>query len=74
MSWSVLLPLLIQYGLPVAEDIFNKVTTSAPVTAADFDALRAAASVTAKDRMKAQLTAAGIALDSPQAVALLALT
>lgn len=70
---AALLPLIIQYGLPFAESVFNKVTSGAQVTAQDFADLRALAAQSATDRMKVVLAAHNIPLDSPQAVALLAL-
>lgn len=73
MPWTVFIPLLIQYGFPLAEDLFNKWTSGGNVTAADIADLKAKLQVTAQDQMKARLTAAGIPLDDPKAVALLAL-
>lgn len=67
--------LLITYGpagIDLAEKLWTVWTTKAPITAQLFTDLRALANQTAADRMKAQLTAAGVALDSPAAVALLA--
>jgi hypothetical protein len=74
MTWTVLIPLIAQYGLPLAEQLFQKWTSGTPPTQADFDALRVLAQQTANDRMKATLAAAGIPLTDPHAVALLALT
>lgn len=73
-TWAIIAQLVITEGLPLAEAIWKKWTTGTPPTQADFDELRALAGRTAKDRMKAQLTAAGIPLDDPKALALLALT
>ena len=72
MSWVALLPIILQYGLPVAELIFQKVTSKAPVQSSDFAELRALAQQSAKERMQAALVAASIPLDDPKAVALLA--
>lgn len=72
MTWATLIPLILQYGLPYAEKLWSLITANNAPTQADFDALRALASQTAQDRMKANLTAAGIPLDSPQALALIA--
>lgn len=74
MSWAILVPLIAQYGLPYVEKLYTLWTSSATPTMADFDALRALANQTAADRMKANLVAAGISLESDQAKALLALT
>jgi hypothetical protein len=64
--------LIIQVGLPLAIKLIDKVFSGKDFTQADWEALKADAAQTAKDRMIAQLTAAGIALDSPTAVALIA--
>lgn len=74
MNWAVLIPIIVQYGLPLAESLFQKWSSGTPPTQADFDQLRAAAQQTAQDRMKAQLAAANIPLTDPHAVALLALS
>lgn len=71
--WATLAPLIVQYGLDFAEAIFKKWSTNAVPTQADFDELRALASLTAVDKMKQALARAGIPLDSDQAKALLAL-
>lgn len=74
MGASDIISLIVQVGYPVAVKLIDKVFTKSPVTQADWDSIKADAAQTAKDRMKAQLVAAGIALDSPQAVALLGMT
>lgn len=71
--WMTLIPIIAQYGLPLAESLWQKATTGAPPTQADFDALRTMASQKAADLTRTQLAAAGIALDSPQGKAMLAL-
>lgn len=73
MNWSVLIPIIAQYGLPLAESLYQKFTSGTAPTQADFDQLRSLAQQTAQDRMKAKLAAAGIPLDDPKAVALLGL-
>jgi hypothetical protein len=73
MTWVTLIPLIAQYGLPYVEQLWKLWTTGTPPTQADFDNLRSLASQTASDRMKANLTAAGIPLTDPHAVSLLAL-
>lgn len=75
MGWVEIAGLLITYGpqgIDLAEKLWTKWSTKAPVTAQDFTDLRAMVNQTAADRMKVQLTKAGIPLDSPQGVALLA--
>lgn len=73
MSWTFLIQIIAQYGIPLAESLFQKWTTGSPPTQADFDQLKLLAQQTAKDRLIAQLNAAGIPLTDPKAVALLAL-
>lgn len=74
MGWEIWIPIIAQYGIPLAEDLFKKWSDGTPVTAEAWADLRAKAQQTATDRLKAQLVAAGIPLDDPKAVALLNLT
>lgn len=69
----MLIPIIAQYGLPLAESLFQKWSSGNPPAQSDFDDLRSKLAQTAKDRMRAQLAAAGIPLDDPKAVALLKL-
>jgi len=75
--WATILGTLLN-GLPqdisLVEGLFEKWTSGTPPTQADFDALRAAAGRSARDRLILQLNAAGIALTDPVAVKLLAMT
>ena len=73
MNWTVLIPIIAQEGLPLAEKLFQKWSTGAVPTQADFDELRAQAKQTAADRMKVRLTAVGIPLDDPRALKLIEL-
>lgn len=72
-TWAIIANLIVTQGIPVAEAIFQKWSAGAEPTQKDFDDIRALASQTAADRLKAGLVAAGIPLDSDQARALLAL-
>ncbi len=75
MGWEAIIALVIKYGpegIDLAEHLWQKWSTKTPPTQADFEELRALASQTAADRLKAQLVAAKIPLDSPQAIALIA--
>lgn len=74
MNWIVIAQLVAQYGIPVAEAIFQKVQSGQEPTQADFDQLKAMAQQTAQDRMRAQLVAAGVDLESDLAKQLLAQT
>lgn len=73
MNWSLLIPIIAQYGLPLAERLFAKWSTDNVPTQADFDELRAAAQQSAADRMRAALNAARIPLDDPTAQKLIGL-
>jgi len=71
--WLTLLPVLLQYGLPFAESLFNKIQSGAAPTAQDFTELRTLASANAKQVMTAQLIAQGVDPTSAKGIALLAL-
>lgn len=73
MGWATLIPIILQYGVPFAETIYNLFTKNTPPTQADWDALKAAANTNARAQMLVQLAAAGIDPNSPQGQALLAL-
>lgn len=73
MGWAQIIQLIINYGLPFAERIWQLSTSTAAPTQADWDALKALAAQTPLTQLQDALTRAGIPLDSPQAVALLAL-
>lgn len=73
MNWTVLIPIIAEHGIPVAEALFKKWTDGNPPTAEDFAELRGLAKQTALDRVKARLAANGIALDDPKAIELLKL-
>ncbi len=73
MSWALLIPLIVQYGLPLAESLWQKWSTGTAPTQADWDQLKALAAQTPLTQMTDALTRAGIPLTDPHAVALLAL-
>ena len=73
MNWETIANLVIQIGLPATEKLIALWESKAAVTLAEFQALRAQAQLNASDEMSEQLKALGIALDSPQAIALLKL-
>jgi hypothetical protein len=72
MPWPLIIELVAKYGLPFAEKMWSKWSSNSIPTQADFDELRALASQTAQDRIRLALVRAGIPLDSPQALSLLA--
>lgn len=71
--WAALIPIIAQYGLPVAEALWQKWTSGAAPTQADWDQLKQMTKNSAQDIVRARLAAAGIPLDDPKAVQLLAL-
>lgn len=73
MSPEIIAQLILQFGLPLARSIYTALMKTGGPTDADWDALTQLAANRAIDKMKATLVANGIALDSPQGVALLAL-
>jgi sensor domain CHASE-containing protein len=76
MPVSLIITLLTTFGpsaVQLITSLINKWETNGTVTAAEWATLSASLTQTAKDRMKLQLTAAGIDPASPQGVALLAL-
>lgn len=73
MNWATLVPIIVQYGLPVAEKLFQLWTTNAAPTQADWDALKALGLATRKQDMTAALIRNGVDPQSPQGQALLAL-
>lgn len=74
MPISILIPLLLQYGVPFVDKIFTLWSTNAgaAVTTDEWSALKALAQNTALSQMKAALARAGIPETDPHAQALLA--
>jgi len=73
MTWAALIPIILQYGLAVAEKLFQLWSSNATPTQADWDALKALGSTTRKQDLTAALIRNGIDPASPQGQALLAL-
>jgi hypothetical protein len=73
MTWNTIALLIIEIGLPAAMKIVEKWENGSPVGLQELNEVRAVAQQTAADRVKAQLVKAGIALDSDQAKALIAM-
>ena len=73
MTWAALLPVIITYGLPVAEKLFALITSNSAPTAEDWVALKALGLTTRKQDMIASLLRNGIDPLSAQGQALLAL-
>lgn len=75
MSVDLIVQLILQLGVPIAEQAWKMFATPNYVpTQADWDALKALAANTARTRMVDALKSNGIDPASPQGVALLALT
>lgn len=73
MGWAQLIPIIAQYGLPLAEKLWSKYISGNPPTQADWDELKIAASQTATDRMTKMLLDQGIDPASEQGKLFLAL-
>ena len=73
MNWSTLVPLIVKFGVPFAEKIWQLFTAGGVPTPEDWAALRALSQQTARSQMVDALNRAGIALDSPEGIAMLAL-
>ena len=70
--WLTLLPLIVQYGLPFAEQMWQNITSGTAPTQAQWDALKAMSTQTARTQLLAAFARAGVDPASPNAVALLA--
>ena len=73
MGWELLIPIIAQYGLPLAEKLWTKWSSGNPPSKADWDELRADVNQTAKDRMTKVLLESGIDPSSEQGKTFLAL-
>lgn len=73
MSWIQLIPLIATYGIPIVEKLWALAQTNTAPSQADWDALKALTTQTAKQQMALALARNGIDPLSPQGVALLAL-
>lgn len=71
MTWAALIPLIIQYGLPLALKLADKWQSKDAVTPEEFAELRALAAQTPTTQMQDALLRAGILPDDPKAKALL---
>jgi hypothetical protein len=73
MNWAMLIPVIVKYGVPFAEKMWTLFSAGGVPTAADWAELKRLSNQTANTQMTDALTRAGIALDSDEAKALLAL-
>lgn len=73
MGWAQLIPIIANYGLPLAELLWTKFASGNPPSAQDWIDLNAAAYQSAKDRMAKILVDAGVDPASEQGKLFLAL-
>lgn len=73
MKWETLVPLIIEYGLPFAERVWQKWTSGADPSQADWDELKALAAQTPETQLLAAATRTGIDPSDPRIQALLAM-
>lgn len=73
MTWTVLIPLITQYGLPVVEKLWQLWSSNTAPTQSDWDALKALGQSTRRQDMTLALVRNGVDPTSPQGAALLAL-
>jgi len=70
MPLAALLPLIIQYGLPLAQSIWTKIQSGKDVTQADWDELNQIANQTAASHLASAVAKAAIDPKDPRVVAL----
>ncbi len=68
ISWSVIAGLVVQYGLPLAERIWQKASSNSPPTQADFDELKAMSERTPESLLREVLAANGVSETDPKAI------
>lgn len=73
MNWTLLLPIIAQYGLPLAEKLWQKWASKSEPTAADWLELKELGYQTMESQVLAALVRNGIAVTDPRAVELLKL-
>ena len=73
MPWAALIPIIAQYGLPLAELLIKKVSTGQNATPQDFVDLNALAGNTPQSHLAAVAQHLGLPMTDPKITALLAL-
>ncbi len=68
IPWDLLIQLIIKYGLPMAERIWQKATSGKDPTQADFDELNALETETPETHLAAIAKNLGLEMDSPKIV------
>ena len=71
MNWLSIIPIIAQYGLPLAERLWQLATNNLTPTQADWDELKLLAAKTSKSQLIDALNRANIPLDSDWAKQLL---
>lgn len=71
MDWVTIATLIAQYGIPLAEELVSKWENKSPVTLSEFQSLKAKASQSAFDQMKALMVAQGMDPNSSSGAAIL---
>ena len=72
MTWAALIPIVIQYGLPVAERLWQLWSSGSAPTTADWDSLKALGASTRRQDLTAAPIRNGVHPASPQGQALIA--
>lgn len=73
MGWELLIPIIAQYGIPLAESLYTKWSSGNAPTQADFDELKLLASTKGTDEMLSVLKAQNIDPNSDAGKAFLTL-
>jgi len=71
--WAALIPIIAEYGLPLAEALVQKWTAGTPPTPADFAELRALANQNSTAQANAVIAQLGLSPTDPKAQQILAL-
>jgi len=73
MGWEVLVPIILQYGLPLAESLYQKWSSGKPPTQADFDELNKLAQESPVDLAQQVIASKGLDANDPTVKAFLEL-
>lgn len=73
MNWELLIPIIARYGLPLAEQLWQKWAAKGEPTQDDWNELKVLGAQTMESQVLAALVRNGIAVDDPKAVELLKL-
>jgi hypothetical protein len=70
MPWAIIIPLLVQYGIPFVQDLIKRATSGKDATPEDFVALAKLASDTPQNHLDNVQASLGLPKDDPRIVAL----